>query len=209
MIRLAVNPVAPDPVVLARAATIVRGGGVVAFPTDTLYGLAVDPFDAASVARVFDVKGRSPERGLPLVAADAAQIEDRLGPLPPLARSLARRFWPGPLTMLMAAPAELPVDVTAGTGRVGVRVPNHTVAQALCRACRTVLTATSANASGAPASNDPDVVAAALAARLDMLIDSGKTAGGAPSTIVDVTGDRPQLVREGAISFGVIRQWRA
>jgi L-threonylcarbamoyladenylate synthase len=111
-------------------------------PTDTLYGLAVDPRQADAVARVFSVKGRGAERALPLIAADTAQVIAHIGDLPPLAERLAARFWPGPLTLLLAAPAALAADVNGGTGRIGVRVPAHDVARALCRACATLLTAT-------------------------------------------------------------------
>lgn len=190
-----------DQTALAEAATAILAGGVVAIPTDTLYGLAADPFNRNAVARVFEAKGRSAQRGLPLIAADAAQIAERLGPLPPGAARLARAFWPGPLTLLVEAPGTLAPEVTGGTGRVGVRVPAHRVAQALCRLCAMPLTATSANISDRPATNDPDEVARALGTRIDVLLDAGRTAGGPPSTIVDVTGSTPRLVRPGAIEW--------
>ena len=186
---------------LDEAARIIRAGGIVAVPTDTLYGLAVDPFSDAAVARVFAVKGRAAERGLPLIAADADQITSTLGALPPIARALADVFWPGPLTLLLDAPATLAAEVSGGTGRVGVRVPAHDVARAICRACASVVTATSANVSGEPAVNDPDEVERTLGPRIDALIDAGQTHGGPPSTIVDVTGSTPRLVRLGAVAW--------
>ena len=201
MIRLSIDASAPDPASLALAVNAIRAGGVVALPTDTLYGLAADPFDAAAVGRVFAAKGRGAGRALPLVAADRAQVEALLGALSPTAARLADGFWPGPLTLLVPAPDRLVAEVTAGTRRVGVRVPAHAVARALCRACRTVVTATSANLSGQPALADPDAVAAALGARIDVLIDAGPCPGGAPSTIVDVSETPPRLVREGAIAW--------
>lgn len=186
---------------IAQAADIIRRGGVVAIPTDTLYGLAADPFNAVAVARVFDAKGRSAERALPLIAADIAQIAAHLGPLPAAAQRLADEFWPGPLTLLIRAPASIASEVTGGTGRVGVRVPAHGAAQALCRACSMPLTATSANVSSHPATNDPDEVERTLGASLDLLLDGGRTAGGPPSTIVDVSGSALRLVRPGAIEW--------
>jgi L-threonylcarbamoyladenylate synthase len=186
---------------IERAADVIRRGGVVAFPTDTLYGLAADPFNADAVRRIFDVKGRSGDRGLPLVAADTAQVERSIGSLSPTASRLASRFWPGPLTLLLPAPASLDADVTGQTGRVGVRVPAHPVARQLCEAAGSVLIATSANVSGQPATNDPEDVAAALSLRIDALLDVGKTPGGAPSTIVDVLDEPPRLIRAGAISW--------
>jgi L-threonylcarbamoyladenylate synthase len=136
-----------------------------------------------------------------LVAADAEQIVSMVGPLPALAVKLAAEFWPGRLTLLLTAPARFAESVSGGTGRVGVRVPDHAVARGLCRSAGSVLTATSANISGQPASNDPDVVAASIGADVDVLVDAGKTAGGPPSTIVDVTGPEVRLVRAGAISW--------
>jgi len=186
---------------IADAAATIRAGGVVAIPTDTLYGLAADPFNRVAVARVFDVKGRRAERALPLIAADAAQVVRRLGPLPAAAERLASEFWPGPLTLLIDARGAVPAEVTGGTGRVGVRVPAHDVTRALCVACESLLTATSANLSEQPATNDPDAVAAALGDRIDVLLDAGKTTGGPPSTIVDASGSTLRLVRAGAVAW--------
>ena len=208
MRRAIVNPDQPDAAVIDEAARAIRAGGVIGLPTDTLYGLAADPFRAQAVDRVFAAKGRAAERALPLIAWDAQQVRDRLGPLAPYAAQLADRFWPGPLTLLVAAPAGLAAAVSAGTGKVGVRVPAHEVARLLCRACGTPLTATSANISGAAASNDPADVARTLGDRIDLLLDAGLTPGGPPSTIVDVTGAAPVLVRAGAIAWDDIQKVR-
>jgi L-threonylcarbamoyladenylate synthase len=204
MLRLNVDPAAPARAVLDRAAETIRAGGVVALPTDTLYALAADPFSELAVGRVLAAKIRTPERGLPLVAADVAQIVAQIGELSPLARMLAARFWPGPLTLLVAAPDAMAPAVAGGTGRVGVRVPAHAVARELCRACGCVLTATSANISGRAATADPDDVMTSLGARVDVLLDGGKTPGGLPSTIVDVSAIEPRLVRDGAISWETV-----
>jgi L-threonylcarbamoyladenylate synthase len=205
LVRIFISERSPDAAAIERAAAVIRAGGLVALPTDTLYGLAVDPFNADAVARVFAAKGRGSDQPLPLIAADEAQIEDQLGRLPPLAAALAGRFWPGPLTLLMAAPRTLAAAVTGGTGRVGVRVPAHDVARALCRASGSVLTATSANVSGEAATDDPDAVARSLAEHVDLLVDAGRSAGGQPSTIVDVTGSELRLVRAGAIPWEEIK----
>jgi L-threonylcarbamoyladenylate synthase len=205
VIRLPINPVTPESAVIAVAADAVRAGRIVAIPTDTLYGLAVDPFNIDAVARVYQLKGRGSDRALPLIAADVDQIVATLGVLPMRARLLAARFWPGPLTMLMPAPERLPAEVTGGTGRVGVRVPAHAVARALCAACGMPLTATSANRSGWPATNEPDAIVETLADGIDTLLDAGITPGGPPSTIVDVTDATPRVIREGAISWESIQ----
>lgn len=202
-----VDPDAPQRDALQEAAKWIRNGGLVALPTDTLYGLAADPFRADAVARVFIVKGRMADRGLPLIAADAEQVAARLGPLPPNGRRLAEKFWPGPLTLLVPAPAALARDVTGGTGLVGVRVPAHDIARAICRGAGGPITATSANRSGQPATADPGEVERTLGADVDLLIDAGPTPGGAPSTIVDVTVPVPRLVRAGAVPWDDIQAW--
>jgi L-threonylcarbamoyladenylate synthase len=207
MRRVFVDPGAPQRDAIEEAATWIRNGGVVAIPTDTLYGLACDPFRADGVARVFAVKGRAAERALPLIAADAAQVAAHLGTLPPLGVRLAERFWPGPLTLILVAPASVARDVTGDTGTVGVRVPADDVARAIAAACERPITATSANLSGGPPTADPDEVERTLGDRVDLLIDTGRTRGGPPSTIVDVTSTEPRLVRAGAIAWDEIRIW--
>ena len=195
------NPHRPDTAALDEVVRAIRGGRIVAIPTDTLYGLAVDPFQAAAVEKIFDVKGRPAERALPLIAADAEQVREHLGRLTPIADRLAARFWPGPLTLLIAAPPALSPRISAETGKVGVRVPAHDTARLLCRACGIPLTATSANISGEAPSADPDVIARSLGERIDLLVDAGVTSGGLPSTIVDATGREPVLVRAGRIAW--------
>lgn len=207
MRRVFVDPEAPQRDALQEAAKWIRLGGVVAIPTDTLYGLAADPFQADAVARVIAVKGRDAERAIPLIAADIDQIVTHLGGLPLAGRRLAERFWPGPLTLLMPAPRALAPHVTGGTGLVGVRVPAHAIARAICRAADRPLTATSANRSGRPATADPEEVERSLGGDLDLLIDAGPAPGGAPSTIVDVAGPEPRLVRAGAVSWSDVQAW--
>lgn len=187
---------------LADAASVIHRGGVVAIPTDTLYGLAADPFSPAAISRLFAVKGRADGHAVALVAADTAQVERQLGALSDTGRRLASSYWPGPLTLLVDRPSSLPAALTGDSTRVGVRVPNHDVTRELCRACGHMLTATSANMSGEPASDDPDVVARVFAASdVELLLDAGRTPGGPPSTIVEVLHDGVRLIRPGAISW--------
>ncbi len=207
MRRVVVDPESPQRDALQEAARWILNGGLVALPTDTLYGLAADPFSAEAVARIFVAKGRDAGRALPLIAADAEQVTRHLGRLPATAQRLAERFWPGPLTLVIAAPLVLAREVTGGLGTVGVRVPADAVARAVCAAAGRPITATSANRSGEPPTNDPDQVERTLGDRIDLLIDTGQTTGGAPSTIVDVTGAEPTLVRAGAISWDEIQAW--
>lgn len=205
MLTVVVDAAHPSAASIEEVARIVRDGGVAAIPTDTLYGLAANPFDAAAVRRVFVLKGRSAEGALPLIATDAAQVETWLGALPAQGRQLADCFWPGPLTLVVAAPEGLAVEVTGGRSTVGVRVPAHAVARALCARCGHPLTATSANISGEPATADPAAVGRVLGHRLDVLLDAGPTPGGAPSTLVDVSQASPVLIRAGAISWDRIQ----
>lgn len=208
MRRLPVDTGASGLAAIAEAVAAIRRGGVVAIPTDTLYGLAANPFDPRAVDRVFDIKGRRANLPLPLIAADLEQVAHWIGePSADVAR-LAQRFWPGPLTLLLPAPASLAPAVAAGTGKVGVRVPDHAVARALCRACGEPLTATSANRSGEPATADPDEVARTLGGYVDVLLDSGPTRGGPPSTVVDVGGAQWTLVRAGAVGWDDIQACR-
>jgi L-threonylcarbamoyladenylate synthase len=199
--RIRIDPDRPEPRVIDEAVRSIRAGAVIAVPTDTLYGLAVDPFDEAAVARLFAAKGRSADIAVPLIAGDTTQVREHLGSLFPLAQCLVDRYWPGPLTLLLPAPTKLVAGVTAGTGKVGVRVPAHAVARALCAAAGVPLTATSANLSGTSPSANPDDIVRALDGRIDLLLDAGITPGGPASTIVDVTGEAPRLVRAGAISW--------
>jgi L-threonylcarbamoyladenylate synthase len=207
MRRVFVDPEAPQSDAIQEAAKWIASGGIVALATDTLYGLAVDPFNRAAVTRLFEVKGRGAERALPLIAADVAQIDRSLGGLTATARRLAARYWPGPLTLLVPAPAAMPSIVTGGGPTVGVRVPAFDVARAICAACGRPITATSANISGEPATADPDVVECTLGARIDLLIDTGPSPGGRASTIVDTAAAEPALVRAGAVEWDEIREW--
>src|SRR5262245_17533410 len=201
MVRVVVDPVQPDLTAIAHAATTLRIGGVVAIPTDTLYGLAADPWNPAAVARVFSIKGRQEDLALPLVAADIDQVIKWIGGMDPTSTRLAERFWPGPLTLVMRAPGGLAPEVTAGGRTIGVRVPSHAVARAVCAAFERPVTATSAELSGHPATDNPNQVAAQLSNGVDLLLDSGTTPGGPASTIVDVTERALRLIRAGAVSW--------
>jgi L-threonylcarbamoyladenylate synthase len=168
------------------AVDAIRGGLVVAYPTDTLYGLAVDPANPDAVTRLFALKGRAPDKAIPLIAADVDQVR-QWTKLTPVAGQLASAFWPGPLTLVLEAGRAVDDRVLGNGGTVAIRVPAQGVARALAAAAGCPVTSTSANASGEPPTADPDEVMRALPA-VDLLIDDGLTPGGAPSTIVDATG---------------------
>jgi len=201
MILLRVSPSMVGADDLVPAVSALDKGGVVAFPTETFYGLAVDPRSAVAVKKVFELKRRAPDQPLPLIACDIDQVVSHVGTLTPLAARLAARGWPGPLTLIIPASQHLCVDVHLSTGKVAVRVPADAVAQALARSAGRAITSTSANISGDPPAATPDLVVASFASGIDVLIDSGPTPAGLPSTIVDATGDAPVLVRAGAIPW--------
>ncbi len=206
MTRLSIDPSAPDSSILMRAAAAIQAGELVIIPTDTLYGLAADPFNAAAVRRVFRAKGRDARLPVPLIAASRRQMEEQIGPLPVLAARLASTFWPGPLTLVVPAPAGVAGAVTGETGTVAVRVPDHAVARGLCDAVGRPLTATSANLSGQAPSADPDRAVEGLEASVAVLLDAGMAPGGPPSTVVDVRHRELRLVRAGAIPWEEIQR---
>ena len=196
---LRVNPAGVDMDVIRQAAELVRQGLVVAYPTDTLYGLAVDPRNGEAVRRLFDLKGRPETSALTLIAAGTAQVR-AAGEMTAQAERLAERWWPGPLTIVMRARGVLARQMLAGGDTVGVRVPDHPVATALAAASGFCITATSANRSGATATSSAEAVAAALP-DIDALLDGGASRGGAPSTIVDACHAGVTLIRAGAVPW--------
>ena len=203
---LAVDRDAPDPGTMRAAARILAAGGVVAYPTDTLYGLAADPRAPAAVDRLVDAKRRPAGLAIPLIASDPGQAERAAGGFTPLARRLVDAFWPGPLAIVVDASAALDRRVVGAGGTVAVRVPANAVARALAQAFHYPITATSANRSGRPAPATAGGAGAAFGTDIDAVIDAGPTPGGAPSTIVDARGSAPRLVREGAVPWGRVLQ---
>jgi L-threonylcarbamoyladenylate synthase len=192
-------PGAFSPSDLRPAIDVLRAGGVVAFPTDTFYGLAVDPMQPAAVQKIFALKGRRQGEALPLIAVSIEDVEQLSGSLTPAEKRLAARFWPGPLSILVPAPARVDAAVHGGTGVLAVRVPAHPVARALAGAFGSPITATSANRSGQRAARRADELTWLDAAVC--IIDAGDAPGGAPSTIVDARTEPPRLVREGAVPW--------
>ena len=196
---LRVDPRAFTEADLAPALEWLRLGKVVAYPTDTFYGLAVDPASDAAVAALFALKGREASAAIPLIAASMPQVEAWCG-LSPLARRLADAFWPGPLSLICDAPDLVVPAVHGGRRTVAIRVPDHPIARALASAWGGPLTATSANRSGAPPARSVSGLSDLHDDHL-LVIDGGDTAGGTPSTIVDARGETPMLIRAGAIEW--------
>jgi L-threonylcarbamoyladenylate synthase len=199
MKRLVVSADAPDASVLAEAAAVIRAGGLVAFPTDTVYGIAADPRSDAAVARLFDLKGRDRGTAVPLIAANLDQAR-AAGDFRPEEMRLAEAFWPGPLSIVVPAAIALSRAALGGHTTVAIRVPAHLVARELAQAFGFCVTATSANPSGTAAAESADDVAQILPGA-DVLLDAGRAPGGPPSTIVAVGEHGPVLVRGGAVAW--------
>lgn len=194
-----VDPLSPEPEAIARAAELLLSGGLVAFPTETVYGLGADGLNPAAVARIYAVKGRPAEKGL-ILHLDCFEMLPRLvETIPPAARPLIARFAPGPLTLVLRARPVVPEVVRGGGSTVAVRWPAHPVARALIRAVGRPLAAPSANLSGDSPPTDARAVVQALGERIDLVLDAGRTPVGTPSTLVDLTGERPAILRSGAI----------
>ncbi|MBI1845805.1 MAG: threonylcarbamoyl-AMP synthase [Candidatus Rokubacteria bacterium] len=191
---------APDDACLGEAAAVLARGGLVAFPTETFYGLGAMALDPAAVRRVVEAKGRPESKPVLLLVDSIAMVERLATEITPAARALMHRHWPGALTLVVRARAEVPVEVTAGTGTVGVRLSPHPVATGLVRALGRPITAPSANPSGSAPPTTAREVLEALAGALDLVLDGGPTAGGAASTVLDVTGDPPRVIRRGPIA---------
>ncbi|MFZ5762470.1 MAG: L-threonylcarbamoyladenylate synthase [Thermodesulfobacteriota bacterium] len=193
-----------SPAELARALAVIRAGGVVAFPTETYYGLAVDPFNREALSRLFALKRRPPDKPVLTLIESEAQLPLLARQVPKLYRPLMDAFWPGPLTLVFDAVPELPVILTGYSGTVGVRISSHPMARQLVAALGQPLTATSANYSGQPAAVTPDEVVAQLGLDVDLVLEGGATAGGPGSTIVGLGPEGLVELRPGVIPFAAI-----
>jgi len=191
---------APD--AFQRALETLQSGGLVAFPTDTVYGVGALAFDSPGVESIYAAKDRPIEKAIPVLIGDVEDLDKVAARVPLMAERLAARFWPGPLTILVPKHSGLPDSVSA-TDSVGVRLPDHAVARSLLRAAGP-MAVTSANRSGRPSPSTAGEVLVQLNGRIAMILDGGKTPGGVPSTLVDCTGAKPVVMREGPISLAQI-----
>ena len=184
------------------AAETIKKGGLVIYPTDTVYGLGCDPFNISSVKKIFEVKGRT-GKPLPILAYSVKNVEG-IAEMNNLAIKLAKKFWPGPLTLIVPKKPELPSIVTCNINSVGVRIPRHKVALELIRNANGLLVGTSANKTGEKPPRTALEAAQQIGDKVDMIIDGGPTPLGKSSTVVDVTAEKPVFIREGPISFDLI-----
>ena len=194
---------ANDSRALPYALEILREGGLVAFPTDTVYGLGTIAFNQAAIESIYLAKNRPLEKAIPILIADEDELVSVAERVPPLARHLASRFWPGPMTLVLPKHKNLPAAISA-TSTVGVRVPNQDFARLLLR-CAGPLAVTSANLSGRESPRMAKEVLDQLNGRIPLILDGGETRGGIPSTVVDVTGKEPIIIREGPITLEQIK----
>jgi L-threonylcarbamoyladenylate synthase len=206
-----INSETPEPSLIRYAADQIRAGQVLGMPTDTFYGLAADPFNLRAVERVYEIKSRSRHKPLSLLIEDVSQAEELAKPLPEEFHALAKKFWPGPLTIIVKAASKLPLKVTANTGNVALRVPNAKIPLAVVEAAGIPITATSANLSGESECTTAEAVRDQLGVRIPIIVDGGSSPRETPSTIVDLTDEeaRWKILREGAISAQEISEFFA
>ena len=192
---------------LEYAARLILSGKVVAFPTDTFYGLAADPFNLAAVSEVFRIKRRTADRPLPLLVDSIDQAVDLANDPPRLFFTLATKFWPGPLTIIVPASRQIPLKVTANTGKVGLRWPKALLATALIQAAARPLTGTSANLSEMPACSTAAGVEKQFGKALPLILDGGPTEGELASTIVELEGERARILRPGGVPESELKEF--
>ncbi len=185
---------------LGHAAKLIANGGVIAFRTDTFYGLGADPLNADAVARITKLKDREESQPILLLIGDTSDVDHLIVEKSEDFELVARSFWPGPLTIVGRAASKLPDELTAGTGTVGLRLPNDEDVRVLVRVCGGALTATSANLSGAPPARSAEQVADYFPSGIDLIINGGEVLAKEPSTVLDLSQPEPHVIREGAVS---------
>lgn len=198
---LLINPASPDPAIIKEAAAVLQAGGLVAFPTETVYGLGADATDAAAVARIFEAKGRPATDPLIVHIAQLTDLDVVARDVPPLLHLLAEQFWPGALTLILPRNDRIPASVSAGRDTVAVRMPSHPVARALIQAAGVPIAAPSANLFSHTSPTTAQHVLDDLEGRIDLVLDGGATPIGVESTVLDLTAPVPTLLRPGGVSL--------
>lgn len=201
-----IDPLKPEPELIQRASSVVRSGGTVIFPTRGLYGLAADAFNEEAVGRIFEIKGRRSEKPILVLADSFLMLSCLVRNIPPPAQKIMDSFWPGGITIIFEANENLPANLTAGSGKIGVRKPGHPVASALVRAVGGPVTGTSANLSGNRGCSMISEIDPGITESVDLIIDVGDLEGGLGSTVIDATEEPPVLIREGGISINEINK---
>jgi len=189
---------------IVQAAEIIRGGGLVIYPTETVYGLGCDPFNSSAVDRLLRVKGRE-NKPLPIVAASVDKARE-VALFNPQAEKIVSMLWPGPLTLVLKAQVAFPQGVTLGSDTIGIRVPDHEVAMRLAELSGGYLVSTSANKSGAPSPRRVEEAVSQIGQEVDLILDAGRSPLGHSSTVVDMTSGKPRILREGPIPLKLIME---
>ncbi len=195
-----INPTHPDSKIIHQARNLILKGKLVVFPTDTVYGLATDPFNRHAVITLLKVKQRTPEKGLPILVA-SIELARQIVEFTPLATTLATHFWPGALTLVLVLKKSMANEVTGNRRTLGIRIPNHQVARQLAEA---PIVGTSANISGEKDTITAEDAIKQLGDSIDLVLDGGPTTEGLPSTIIDLCGPTPHVIREGAIKLSLL-----
>ena len=190
---------------IAQAARLLTAGGLVVFPTDTVYGVGAHAFDRGAIERLYAAKKRPRDKAIPVLLASAADLSLVARGVPPLAHHLADTFWPGALTIVLPRHPALPAALTGGSDSVAIRVPNHPTVRALIEALAAPLAGTSANLSGQPSPITAEEAAVQLGGRVELILDGGPCAGGVPSTVLDLTCDPPCVLRAGPVTNTALR----
>lgn len=198
-------PQAPDggenlKVGLNKAVLIIRSGGLVAYPTESFYGLGVSAWNEKAIKRLFDIKKRQEDHPILLLIPTKSLLNQYVTHIPDIASQIIEEFWPGGLTLIFEANPDLPLLLTSGTGKIGLRLSSHPVATALTQAVGTAITGTSANISGQPACSNAESVRQSLGKSVDFVLDGGETEGDKGSTVMDITTDPPVILREGMVT---------
>ena len=196
-----VNPFDPEGMLIQEAAHVLGKGGVIGYPTETVYGLGADAYNEEALEKLFNIKGREPNKPISILIGNVEMLEEVTSWIPPLAMELIRGHWPGALTIIFEASKACPTILTGNSGKIGVRISPHAIAHKLLEALKRPITSTSANLSGMPSLSDPDEVYRVFRGRIDLIMDGGKTEGEGLSTVIDVTVSPPRILREGVVQL--------
>jgi len=193
-----IDPAQPAAHLIHQAAAVIKNGGIIVYPTETLYGLGADPLNSEAIKRLYEIKGRERAKPIPFLIKDQEMLATLVDEIPPLGRQLMGQHWPGPLTLIFRATEGLPPPLRGEAGTIGVRISAHPIARLIVEAVNTPLASTSANPAGTGDLIDARSIAELLGDQVDLIIDGGEVAGRG-STVVDLTVDPPRVVREGMI----------
>jgi L-threonylcarbamoyladenylate synthase len=193
-----IDPAQPSPPLIAKAAKVITRGGVIIYPTETLYGLGANPLDTEAMKRLYEIKGREGAKPIPFLIKDQEMLATLAEEIPPIGRRLIERYWPGPLTLIFRARERLPAPLRGEAGTIGLRISSHPIARGIVGAVDCPLTATSANPAGEGDLTDCQSIVQTFGDQVDLIVDGGRV-GGVGSTVVDLTMNPPKVVREGMI----------